>query len=240
MQALFVKCPALIDLFQAPNLVGRSGSVIHWHTMAASTANNLLLLDALMEKFRPKSTLEIGLAAGASAMLLCQCHKSLGRAGQKQHIAIDPFQTTVTDWDSAGLMAMERAGLADYLDFHEGPSAFELPKLHARGQRFGLIYVDGSHLFENVFVDAYFGTRLLEPDGIVAFDDCSNSHVATVIRFLRSNCPGLREINLNNYRTHPRHPLFYESARRLGRLQMVAFQKIGGMDRPWDSELKPF
>jgi hypothetical protein len=31
--------------------------------------------------------------------------------------------------------------------------------------RFGLAYIDGSHLFEDVFVDAYYVTRSVEQGG---------------------------------------------------------------------------
>jgi hypothetical protein len=34
-----------------------------------------------------------------------------------------------TSWDDCGLMAIERAGLSSYLDFRQGYSAVELPKL---------------------------------------------------------------------------------------------------------------
>jgi hypothetical protein len=51
-------------------------------------------------------------------------------------------------------MAVERAGLMGYMDFRQAYSALELPKLIEQGTQFGLVYVDGSHLFEDVFVDA--------------------------------------------------------------------------------------
>ena len=41
------------------------------------------------------------------------------------------------------------------------------------GRRFGLIYIDGSQEFDDFFVDAYLCARLLEPGGIMLFDDRS-------------------------------------------------------------------
>jgi hypothetical protein len=86
-------------------------------------------------------------------------HRDLGRAPVGQHVVLDPFQETV--WDRTGLLAMERAGLSGYLDFRPAFSALELPKMFKRHEQFEMVYVDGSHLVEDVFVDAYFVVRLL-------------------------------------------------------------------------------
>ena len=34
-----------------------------------------------------------------------------------------------------------------------------------------MIYVDGSHNFEHVFIDAYYSVQLLDMGGVVLFDD---------------------------------------------------------------------
>src|SRR5437867_2217303 len=105
------------------------------------------------------------------------------------------------------------------------PSAYELPKLAAAGARFGLVYVDGSHLFEDVFVDAYFTIRLLDEHGVVAFDDSANRHVAKVVRFLRTNVPrgALQELDISGYRERG-GGLWYKFARALGKTQLTAFR----------------
>jgi hypothetical protein len=74
-------------------------------------------------------------------------------------MALDPFQKGA--WDDSGLVAVERAGLSDFLDFRPEFSSLLLPRLVEHGDRFDLIYVDGSHLFEDVFIDAYYTSRLL-------------------------------------------------------------------------------
>ena len=40
-----------------------------------------------------------------------------------------------------------------------------------KGERFDMIYIDGSHEFDEVFVDAYYSYRLLSPGGIMLLDD---------------------------------------------------------------------
>ncbi len=196
--------------------------------------NNLNVLRSLMLEHRPKRTLEIGMGSAGSTVTICAAHQRLGRAATHQHIAVDPFQKTS---NPSGLDAVERAGLSDFLDHRADFSAIVLPALLGKEARFGLIYVDGSHIFEDAFIDAYYGARLLEPDGVIAFDDCSDPHVAKVLRFIRNNVPGLQEININRGR---RNELIYLTARHLCKVQMTAFRLVGELARPPDSRFTDF
>jgi predicted O-methyltransferase YrrM len=227
-------CPAL-DMTKSQR-VGKSGRVFD-HLDALSTPNNLRTLHALMMELQPARTLEIGLCMGGSALVFCASHKKLGHSGQAQHVALDPFQTTT--WDSCGVLAVERSGLEPYLDFREAYSALELPKMVECGDQFGLIYIDGSHLFEDVFLDAYFASRLLTENGVVAFDDSTDPQVAKVLRFLRKNCSGLRELNLGPFRGE-HNGLAYAVGRWLGKVQLTAFQRIGPIEREWDANFQSF
>jgi cephalosporin hydroxylase len=204
MRSLDVKfdfCPVLAELLETPKSVGRTGRVYEGLD-ALSTINNLCTIRKLMHRGGALRTLEVGLSFGGSALVFCASHKELGHPPEAQHTALDPFQTTV--WDSCGLMALERAGLMGYMDFRQTCSALELPRLVKDGAQFDLVYVDGSHLFEDVFVDAYFVTRLLSAGGVVAFDDSVNPHIAKVLRFLRTNIPrsALEELDLGSYRPY--------------------------------------
>jgi predicted O-methyltransferase YrrM len=138
--------PQLVELLKA----GRAGA-------GAATINNLRTLARLMAETKPGRTLEIGLGAGASALLFASYHQEAGHLPQS-HVAIDPYQLSRTAFNSAGLRELEEAGLASFVSHHNGLSSLELPKLIDEGAVFDLIYIDGSHLFEDVFVDAYFST----------------------------------------------------------------------------------
>ena len=121
------------------------------------------------------------------------------REPKGQHIAIDPYESQV--WDACGLIATDRAGLSGYLEFRDGPSSLVLPKLGSEGRQIDLVYIDGSHLFEDVFVDFYFVSRLLSDGGVVLFDDCSDPHVRKVLRFIQTNCmKSLVPFDLSAYR----------------------------------------
>jgi cephalosporin hydroxylase len=230
-------CPVLTELLETKRAVGRTGRVYEG-LPALSTINTLYTLRQLMHETRASRTLEVGLSFGGSALVFCASHKELGHPPEAQHFAIDPFQSTV--WDSCGLMALERSELAGYLDFREAYSALELPTLLKEGTRFDLVYVDGSHLFEDVFVDTYFVARLLTDGGVVAFDDSSNPHVAKVLKFVRTSLRrGLEELDLGRYRKKQER-LKYRVARRLGKVQLSAFRRIGNVERVWDADFEPF
>jgi hypothetical protein len=126
------------------------------------------------------------------------------------------------------------------MDFRQAYSALELPKLIEQGTQFGLIYVDGSHLFEDVFVDAYFVIRLLAEGGIAAFDDSSNPHIAKVVRFLRTSTPRLEELDLSQYRETRQDRFIYSIGRRLGKVQLTAFRRSGNIERSWNAPFHQF
>jgi len=234
----FTFCPVLEEMIQTGATSGRSGKRYN-QLGALSTSNNLHTLRQLQLRLKPRRTLEIGLSFGGSCLLFTASHREInGRAG-RQHMALDPFQKEA--WDDSGLLAVERAGLSDYLDFHPEFSSVALPRLVEKGEQFDLVYVDGSHLFEDVFVDAYYTSRLLPEGGIVAFDDCRDAHVQKVIRFIRQNLrQSLEEVDLAPFRNDQGRSARYRLARLMGRTQMRAFRRIGTLSRPWNAPFNNF
>jgi hypothetical protein len=231
-------CPVLAELIDSRQTTGRSGKVFEG-LAGLSSFNNLVILRGLMTTLKPARTLEVGFAFGGSGLVFTASHRDLGHPPSRQHVALDPFQGTL--WDDCGLLAIERAGLTEYLDFRPAFSSLELPKMLSGGERFNLVYVDGSHLVENVFVDAYYVARLLCEGGVVAFDDSTYPHVRKVVKFLRTNCrTGLEEIHLLPYRADRGTSYRYRIARLLGRVQMTAFRRIGVIEREWNAAFHPF
>jgi hypothetical protein len=70
-----------------------------------------------------------------------------------EHSAIDPGQE---GFDFAGLEIVERIGLDKSFHFYGGPSDLILPKLADEGKCYNLVYIDGYHIFENVFGSSSF------------------------------------------------------------------------------------
>lgn len=230
--------PALTELLSSNQLVGKSGKSFD-NLGSRSTFNNLVVLRNLFLALKPARTLEIGLAFGASSLIFTESHRELNRPPQKQHVAIDPFQSDY--WDACGLMVNERAGLGGYLELVERYSCFELPALAQKNLKFGLVYVDGSHQFEDVFVDFYFINRLVEDGGIVAFDDSSDRQVAKVLRFIDANLnSGWERVDLAPFRADGGKSLKWRVGGLLGKQQLVAYKKIGNGLRNADDAFKQF
>jgi cephalosporin hydroxylase len=234
----FSYCPELQAMVTTRQAVGRTGKTFN-ELGALSSENNLITLRNLCMRLKPKSTLEVGLSFGGSCLVFVACHRDLAYKPENQHIAIDPCQSQV--WDDCGLLATERAGLNGYLDFRKGPSSLELPKLVSEGRQIDLAYIDGSHLFEDVFVDFHFVSRLLGEGKIVLFDDCSYPHVRKVLRFLETNfAESFAPFDLGPYRADQGRSYKYRISGLLGKRQLLAFKKVGSSQRPWDSRFADF
>jgi predicted O-methyltransferase YrrM len=217
-------------------MVGRCGR-IHQST-GLSSANNLLVIANLVMELGASRTLETGMAFGASTLALLSTLKEVP-PGRGRHIAIDPFQRS--DYDDCGVLAAERAGLGGLLEVQYEPSSIVLPRLLQHPARFDLIYVDGSHLFEDAFVDAYFAARLLRSGGVILFDDCADAHVAKVIRFIKSNLRHALEIlDLSPWRPDEGRGWRYRIGKLAGRVQLVGFRQRGELSRPYGARLAPF
>ena len=228
--------PVIDNLLSNGKSVGKSGR-IHEST-GTSTINNLVVISNLMNEMKPIHTLEIGMAYGASTLSFCAMHSKLNLK-ESEHIAIDPFQ--LTDYDDCGVLSVKNANLDKFLKIYYEPSCYVLPSLMQQGKKYDLIYIDGSHLFEDAFLDAYFAVRLLRSGGVMLLDDSSDPHVAKVISFLRSNLSiGIKEIDLTPYRLPTQVSLKYYLARKFGKVQLTGFRLIGNIDRPYGISLVNF
>jgi predicted O-methyltransferase YrrM len=219
----FPWCPQLNTLYSIPIIVGQSGRKFE-NTGSLSTINNIELLRAIMLDVRPNKTLEVGLAFGGSALTIAACHRELGHSDPGCHTAIDLAQGSY--WDNAAVGALQRAGLSRLVRTIEQPSATALASLHASGERYDLCYIDGSHQFEDVFVDFYFVGRMMMPRGVVLFDDSADAHVAKVLRFIRLNYKdAFDETDLSPYMADSRQKLRRRLGRVIGRVQLTGFSK---------------
>jgi len=233
----FAFCQPLQQMLTVRRLVGRTGKVFGG-LGAASTKNNLLALRSLMLEFKPQKTLEIGLAFGASCLTLATSHKKLNSEAAKQHIAIDPFQSTV--WDDTARLALQEADLLNYVDVREDFSCIILAELLKEKQIFDLIYIDGSHLFEDVFIDFYYSSRLLSDGGLILFDDSTDPHIRKVLKFIDSNfSSSFQKLDLSYLRSGLERVKF-SVAVALKKNQLTAYKKVGGATRSWNSKFKNF
>lgn len=232
-------CPVLEEMIAGGQLTGRSGKIFNG-LGALSTRNNLLAIRTLMMSEQPMCTLEIGMAFGGSALTFASCHRDLGRPPGQQHLAMDNAQSD--GWDDVGRLALERAGLLEYVEIREELSFNGLPKLAERQPKFGMIYLDGSHQFEDVFIDFFYSHEMLAVGGLILFDDSPDSHVQKVIRFVESNyTPTIYE----RLMISPTAPTLYgrlrqRAARALRRNQLTVFRKLKDGRQNWTGRLAHF
>ncbi len=230
------KVKKVINEGKVPGKSGATRDVI-----GGSTINNLLTIQGIMDQIKPANTMEIGMAYGISTLLFALKHEELSGNPKNQHYSIDPFQ--ISHWDSCGLMLLERERLTNYISYFESFSSIQLPKWVEQGLKFDLIYIDGSHLFEDVFIDYYYCSRLLNANGIMLFDDCRDPHVLKVIKFIKSNMSDFfEEIDLNEYVKREGSELIkYRVASKLNKIQLRGFVKKGdGDQRAWDAHFLNF
>lgn len=135
-------------------------------------------LSRLVESVKPKTSLEIGMAYGVSALYICEALNRLRHP--VRHIVMDPFQTT--QWRGIGLQNLASAGFSHFVEFHEDRSEFVLPRLLAAGTSIEFAFVDGWHTFDQVLVEFYYLNRMLSIGGVIAFDDAERRGINRVIR----------------------------------------------------------
>jgi len=135
-----------------------------------------------VRNLRPLSSIEIGMAFGASTIAICQ---ALAENGAGHHITIDPLQGS--DYKNVAVQRLAEQGLSSYCTLIEKPSHIALPELLAQGKQFDFAFVDGSHYFDYVMVDFMYLDCLLRVGGTIIFDDVSIEPVRKAVSFILRN-----------------------------------------------------
>ena len=130
--------------------------------------------------------IEIGLAYGSSALAIGEALLSQGARAPlgTRHVIIDPHQKLFGD---SGWEAIISAGLGDVSTLLSERSQLALPRLVTEGFVSDAAFVDGSHIFHNVFVDLVYLSELVKPGGLIILDDCQWPSVATAVRYFEVN-----------------------------------------------------
>jgi predicted O-methyltransferase YrrM len=141
-----------------------------------------VLRDVLLAE-KPRTVIEIGLAYGSSALAIAEALVAAG-SDEARHVIIDAYQER---FHGSGWAVMTGAGLDGLCRLVEERSQLALPRLLGDGFAADAAFVDGSHIFHNVFVDLFYLRELVRPGGMVILDDCSFLSVATAVRYFELN-----------------------------------------------------
>jgi len=229
----FDYCPILRQMLVTGNAKSWTGEELTLES--ASTINNLRVLRRYIQAAKPKRTMEIGLAYGASALAILATQAENG--GESSHMAVDPLQSSL--WKRGAVRAITDAGFASRFELVEKPSSLALPELVATGASFDFIYIDGLHVFEHTFVDYYYSATLVEIGGVILFDDSRSPHVDKVIRFVRANLgDSLEPLDMSPF--EGRKSVSARIANRLGIRQLKGFKKLKDTCRPYNAPFRNF
>jgi predicted O-methyltransferase YrrM len=158
----------------------RSGGDFARVSLPASDGD--VLRDLLLAE-QPGAVIEIGLAYGSSALAIAEALVAAG-PGEARHVIVDAYQE---HFHGCGWAAITGAGLAGLCRLVQERSQIALPRLLGDGCTADAAFVDGSHVFHNVFVDLFYLRELVRPGGLVILDDCSYLSVATAVRYFEVN-----------------------------------------------------
>jgi hypothetical protein len=145
-------------------------------------ADSDVLRDLLLAE-NPGTVIEIGLAYGSSALAIAEALVAAG-SNAARHVIVDAYQQ---HFHRSGWAAITGAGLTGLCSLIEERSQLALPRLLGDGFVADAAFVDGSHIFHNVFVDLFYLRELVRPGGLMILDDCSYPSVATAARYFEVN-----------------------------------------------------
>ena len=171
----------LKNIYQSGNVEDDKGNVYPIFPYSVSIESGKLLYE-LVRRLKPNKTIETGMAYGLSNLFICQ---ALSDNETGTHTAIDPNQSTT--FHNIGIINNKRAKLDNLLTFYEGPSYEILPRLESQSESYDFAFIDGSHYFEDIFVDFFYIDKMLKIGGHIAIDDLFLHATKKVIGFALAN-----------------------------------------------------
>jgi predicted O-methyltransferase YrrM len=188
--------PVLSRMLATGSVTAADGSTIPLNSEVS--AEEGFALQKLIRLYKPRVTLEVGLAYGVSALFICE---ALAEVKGEKHIVIDPYQLGVRSldfiagpshtmrvgFDGLGLANLDRAGYTRLVEYHNEPSYRALPALEAAGQRIDFAFIDGWHTFDYVMVDFFYVDRMLRVGGIMVLDDTGYPAIRKLARYIATH-----------------------------------------------------
>ena len=179
-----VRLRKFIERLYGEGIVRGESGTLHSISPASITADRGAFVRDICIAEGATRTLEIGMAWGMSTLFILEALLENG-AEPGAHLAIDPYESI--EYHGAGRRNLKDAGLEEFVEIREEASEILLPQLIVQKRHFDFAFIDGSHLFDNVFVDLVFVHRLLKPGGVVVFDDTFADAIHLACRFAETN-----------------------------------------------------
>jgi hypothetical protein len=226
-----IPCPLLQNILVNGNVENPQGKVVS--LVGSITSDYAVALYGAVKATRPKAIVEIGMASGVASLAMLAALHEIGEGGRL--ISIDPFQNAPdAPWSGIGVANIQKSGFAGSHTLIEKYDYVALPQLVADRQRIQFAYIDGWHTFDYTLLDFFFVDKMMDPNGVVGFNDCGYRAVDRALRFVKTHRK-YSEINVGlaaNYRG--RNPAI-SLARRLLRFSQSDryFRKIEEYEPGW-------
>ena len=179
--ALEVPNRVLAEIYATSSVTDAVGSRVDLHgNISVAHANALY---RTVRGLDPTTVIEVGMAFGIASLAIASALENAGSGGQL--ISIDPYQTR--HWRNIGLLNLERAKLDGHHRLIERVDYLTLPELVSERQTIQFAYIDGWHTFDYTLLDFFYIDRMLDPGGIVAFNDCALPSVHRVLSFVTAH-----------------------------------------------------
>src|SRR5690348_9144815 len=149
-----VRAVSILEEIQRSTVIAEDDRVT---ALAADKA--LYLLELGLER-RPARVLEIGLGWGFSAAGI----QRLGCVQRHVIVELEVGSARACQGERNARAAVTRPGSVEIV---WGDSHAVLPRLCDEGERFDLIFLDGGHRYDDVFVDFHFARRMIAANGAV-------------------------------------------------------------------------
>ena len=224
-----VPCPALQEIYQSKKVRDAAGNTVELADEISSAYAEALYRTVLARK--PAAALEVGMAYGLSSLAIGQGLRDAG--GNGKLISLDPVQST--HYKRIGRLNIERAGWGEFHELIEAPDYLALPKLLERGQKIDFAYIDGWHTFDYCLLDFFFCDKLLNPGGVVAFNDTRFPAVHKVLGFVTTH-RHYREIDVGLPATYTGRNALVTAVRRITNrpTQDRYFEKLENWEPDWN------
>jgi Predicted O-methyltransferase len=142
----------------------------------------------LCRKVKPEATLEIGMAYGFSTMFFLAALKA-NRSGR--HTAVDPYQD---HWHGIGKALIAKLQISDQCQASDELGVQAMVRFGLEKRSFDVIFIDGSHRFDDVLVDFTLAAQICAPGGYIVMDDMWMPSIKKAVSFIRTNRTDFTEI----------------------------------------------
>ena len=142
----------------------------------------------LCREIKPKEILEIGTCYGFSSLFFLA---AVTKNGMGRVTSIDPYEEAM--WHGIALASVKASGASEKFQHLAERSDRASTDLARQKASFQVIFIDGSHRFDDVLTDFYLFAPLCAENGYIIFDDLWMPSIQSVVAFVRGNRLDFRE-----------------------------------------------